>query len=459
MAGVTVPADPRRGVLLLCLAAALAVGVVLRFWNLGHANLDFDETFSAMAARLPVGKLFHFLRYHDSHPPLDYLVRKPFVGHTTSAWWIRFPSALLSVAALLALAGWMRRVGRLGVITVALAAISSFALTYARDARMYAAMTAVGAVCAWAAWQWLRTGSRAGAAAAGATLLLGLFLHSSALFLAVGLFLVPGLDRSRLAWWWRASVTLPVVVWVVAWGPSFRYQAGHNTASWIAYTRPDYLSRVLNEMVDSYPGIRLLVVALLVVGAVLVVRRDRAVGRVFVLCFVVPIGLIAAVGIGQHILLPRTLAFAAWAPMLALAAVIDTALERSRPMGIAVGALVAVAMVPSTLDAVRPSQPGPAAVLSHTAAVAHDGDVVGIHPDWLGPLVRWRLGVARPGIEHPRRRAGLDADLLLLGDAPATGRIWLIEPTVYDAHTPGLRACAQPWERDGYRVLCLAAFG
>jgi hypothetical protein len=342
------------------------------------------------------------------------------------------------------------------VITVALAAISSFGLTYDRDARMYAAMTAVGVVCAWAAWQWLRTRSRGSAAAVCAALLAGVFLHSSALFLALGLFLVPGLDRSRPAWWWRATVASPVLVWAGLWGPSFRYQAGHNTASWIDYTRPDYFARVLNEMVDSYPGVRLLVVLLLVAGAVLLTRGDRPLRRVFVCGFVIPVGLIAAVGIGQHILLPRTLAFAWWAPLLALATLIDFVLERSGAMGAAVAVLVAVVMVPSMLEAVRPTQPAPAAVLSHTAAAAHDGDLVGIHPAWLGPLMRWHLGVARPGVEHPRRRAGLDADLLRLGDGPATGRVWLIEPTVYADPTPGLRACAPPWERDGYLVLCLA---
>src|SRR5579864_4662210 len=249
MAGATVPEPSDRARLMVAtvVVAALVGGVVLRFVHLGAAKLDFDETFSAMAARLPVGKLFHFLRYHDSHPPLDYLTRKLVVDHSTSPWLFRLPSALMSVIGLGAFALWMRPFRRMGPIAVVLLAGGSFAVTYAHDGRMYAAMAAVGVLGAWAAFEWLRTRSRRAAAAVFVLLLAAVFLHSSGLFLALGLFLVPGLDRSRPAWWWRAAVALPVLAWVVLWGPAFRYQAGHKTASWIPYTRPQYLLRVLNE--------------------------------------------------------------------------------------------------------------------------------------------------------------------------------------------------------------------
>jgi hypothetical protein len=67
------------------LAATLVVGVVLRVVDLGRPTLDFDETFSAVTARIPLHALFGFLRHFDSHPPLDYLLRRPAASATASA--------------------------------------------------------------------------------------------------------------------------------------------------------------------------------------------------------------------------------------------------------------------------------------------------------------------------------------------------------------------------------------
>ena len=55
----------------LVLGAIVALGAALRFWRLGAAPLNFDESFTAMVGRLPLTTLFGFLRAHDSHPPLD----------------------------------------------------------------------------------------------------------------------------------------------------------------------------------------------------------------------------------------------------------------------------------------------------------------------------------------------------------------------------------------------------
>ena len=76
VATVSSESGDRRGT---AVALVLLVGLagVLRFWDLGAARLNYDESFTAMAGRLPVGSLFDYLRLHDSHPPLDYLLRAP----------------------------------------------------------------------------------------------------------------------------------------------------------------------------------------------------------------------------------------------------------------------------------------------------------------------------------------------------------------------------------------------
>ncbi len=41
------------------LGLLVVVGAVLRFWGLGASRLNYDESFTAMAGRLPIGSLFN----------------------------------------------------------------------------------------------------------------------------------------------------------------------------------------------------------------------------------------------------------------------------------------------------------------------------------------------------------------------------------------------------------------
>src|SRR5205814_9720996 len=120
--------------------------------------LDFDATFSAMAARRPIGSLPGFLAHFDAHPPLDYLLRHPLAVHGVSDGWIRLPSAVFSIAALVVFAVWMRRRDRLGAVATWLLALSPFAIVYAREARMHALMGLVGVSAAVLADRWLSHG-------------------------------------------------------------------------------------------------------------------------------------------------------------------------------------------------------------------------------------------------------------------------------------------------------------
>ena len=77
----------------VALVLLVAIAAIVRFWDLGAARLNYDESFTAMAGRLPVGSLFGYLRLHDSHPPLDYLLRAPLARAGVSEFWFRAPSA------------------------------------------------------------------------------------------------------------------------------------------------------------------------------------------------------------------------------------------------------------------------------------------------------------------------------------------------------------------------------
>src|SRR5205814_1992129 len=76
----------------------VAVALALRLYHLGHTRLWFDETFTAMADRLPLGRVPRFLRAHDVHPPLDYVLRWPFAHSGGSEVLVRLPSVVASTA-------------------------------------------------------------------------------------------------------------------------------------------------------------------------------------------------------------------------------------------------------------------------------------------------------------------------------------------------------------------------
>jgi hypothetical protein len=403
--------------------------------------------------------IFSYLRERDAHPPLDYLIRMPLAIGGVGAGAFRLPSVVWSMGALAVFAWWMRRLGRVGLIAVALMAVVAFQLSYARDARMYAGMVLVGVVTAFSAHRWLVDAdhSRRYAVLAGAATLVGLFLHASAIVMAFGLLAVPRLRRDREAWWWRGALLAAGLLWAALWGPFFIDQVRASSASWIPHTTFNYLAVVLNELVDSYPDLRLYVVAGMAFGGVLLWRRDRTLGWVWCSCFLLPVLAAALIGLREHYLLPRTLAFASWAPLLALAMVVDEALAKWLPIGAVTAALAALVVLPSAHEVLRDGQPNGAAVLLRVRRQALSGDVVAIHPRFLWPLSHWYLGVRRSGPEKSIRIPGLpaNADALLLGDRPWDGRMWLVQPTSYSLSPPGFSPCSEMWIKGSYRLQCL----
>src|SRR5664279_3482638 len=374
------------------LIACIAIGAVLRLWDLGTSRLNYDESFTAMAGRLPVGKLFDFLGAHDSHPPLDYLVRLPLARAGVSELWFRLPSVVFSLGALILFAYWMRSRGRVGVIATALMALDAFQVTHAREARMYAEMELIGVAAAVLAASWLERPRRWHAPLVGVLVLVGLLTHVSMFLLAGGLFALAGRRADREAWRWRAAIALGALGWLILWGPIFVTQASGGHSSWIAPTTLTGLATAIGRLITFDPSLAVAATVLVAVGGALIWRRDRVLGRVWLSCWVVPVGIAALAGLLEPVVLDRTFTVVSWAPLLAIAFVLDWLFRRN----LAVGALASVALlaliVPSAVNVI--TQPtGPDAPLRRLELVVRPGDVVAVRPASKAPELQWSLGV------------------------------------------------------------------
>ena len=424
------------------LAALVVLGAVLRLWMLGRTGFEFDEAFTAMAGRLPVHRLLSFLAHNDSHPPLDYLMRKPFADHAAGEFLFRLPSVILSIGSLALAAWWLRGRRTLGTIAVALLAVSGFQIRYGREARMYAAMILLGLVVAVFAERWLVHGGRRPAAAAGGALLVALFFHASGVPLALGMLTLPGLRRDADAWWWRGATLAALALWGVTWGPSLLRQAGGAHTGPLPVTPASVLA-FFARLVGAPTWTGALVVALIAAGGLRLAQRDDRLARVFVACFVVPCALAILIGTTRPFLVDRTLAFASWAPLLAIAAAVESLTQRSRALMVG-GALAAVMLViPQTFTELGMPATGrsrmPVATL---ARVAGPGDAVAISPSWRGPLLDWYFAARRPGPERPLAVA--DADAFVLGPRPWSGRLWLVRNSTIAAPIDGMEPCEAP---------------
>jgi hypothetical protein len=436
------------------LAVVVALGIVLRCWDLGRNDLSFDESFTAAAGRRSFESLLTYLRLHDSHPPLDYLLRASLARAGASAVVLRLPSVAFAVAALVLFAWWMRRRAWVGVLATALFAVSSFEVHYGRTARMYALMELLGVIAVVVAAAWLDGPRRWHAWAVGAVIAVGLFDHVSALLLGLGLLAVAGLRRDREAWRWRVALGLGVVPWAVLWGPSFLVQVRDDHASWIAPTSMHSFVQNVSTPITDLGAAWSLVALGVAFGGFVLWKRARDLGRVWLCCYAFPMVALAVVGLAAHIFIPRTMIFAAWAPPLAVAAVAGEAGRRWVPLGVAVAVLAFALAVPSTLAQLH-QRNEPDVVMQHANAVVADGDVIVVRPAWLVSLVEWRIGVRSGRPWHDVAIPGVrDIGAVRLGRGPASGRVWVVTPVDVTAPFAGAPACAPPWSSGSTDIVC-----
>jgi 4-amino-4-deoxy-L-arabinose transferase-like glycosyltransferase len=184
--------------------SAVALGLCLRFWNLGARSFWLDEIFSVWRARLDLTPLW---QAPDPHPPLYYLVLAPFVraGGEAAA---RLPSALASAASVvLAALVARRRAGSLvGLAVAALVAVSPLDVWYAQEARMYALLGTTVLVAAYG----VARGDRLGATVVAAALTVGLFVD----YLALAIW-ATGTGVLASGWWRRGRARNALVTWML----------------------------------------------------------------------------------------------------------------------------------------------------------------------------------------------------------------------------------------------------
>jgi hypothetical protein len=135
------------------LAAALAVGALVRFWHLGSQSLFLDEAFTFDAAGRSVHDLLVQIAGHDAHPPLFYLMTHWLMAAfprlpEQSYRWFTAPLGLATIAASWGIA--RRRFGEAAAIVTALVvATEPSVVQLDRLYRMYALLTALTAVSWW----------------------------------------------------------------------------------------------------------------------------------------------------------------------------------------------------------------------------------------------------------------------------------------------------------------------
>ncbi|MDQ6767296.1 MAG: glycosyltransferase family 39 protein [Candidatus Eremiobacteraeota bacterium] len=134
------------------LGAAVLVGAVCRFWDLTGPSLFIDEGFVFHISEHAPREILQLVAYGDFHPPLFYLISHFLMSHLHWPLWDYryFTSAfsLLGIAATWAIA--RRCFGDTAAAVAAFAlALEPALIEFDRLYRMYAILTALGAVSWW----------------------------------------------------------------------------------------------------------------------------------------------------------------------------------------------------------------------------------------------------------------------------------------------------------------------
>ena len=439
------------------LALIVVIGAGLRFWHLGASRFSYDEAFTAMAGRLPLGGLSDFITRHDSHPPLDYLIHAPFARAGVSEFWFRFPSVSISIAALALLAWWLRSRRGVAIWATIVMAVDPFQISHGRDARMYAELEFIGVAVAALTSAWLTRPRTRHAVLLGVLVFAGLLTHVSMFLLAAGLMTVPGLRRDRPAWQWRGAIASGGLGWALVWGTHFVIQAKGGHSSWIPSTTPATLATAVSHLLTFESALVLPAVAAIVAGAVLIVRSDRRLGRVWLCCFAVPVAIAAVAGLAEPVVLDRTFTLMSWAPVVALAFVLDAVVRRNRFVGaLALTSLVAIAL-PSSL-AIVDSHSGPNSPLRALEARVRPGDIVAVQPLSKAPELQWSLGVQTHSSTRQVSVPGNPRAFgIRIGTGAATGRVWLLNWNAHHGPADLSSPCGPQWGAGRVRIRCLIA--
>lgn len=240
--------------------ALLWLAMATRVLNLGWQSLSQDEPFSHLFATLPFHILWKAMIVDAVHPPLYYLLLRPWVMLTgESEYALRFFSALigvLTVALVLRVGpGWIGRGGARW--SALLLAVNPFHVWYSQEARMYVLLGALGLATMAAFWQTLHRGRDDDWWLLGVCSALAYLTHYFALYLPLieFVFILINLRRyhHRLVRWTLTQflAALPLAGWLVA-----LFVVGGDTfgIGWIRPSRLDDLLRTFWSFGMAYDG-------------------------------------------------------------------------------------------------------------------------------------------------------------------------------------------------------------
>lgn len=194
--------------------ALLLVGFAVRLWGLRGIDLGLDGGLSLGLSYLSFPDAVHFLA-RDVHPPLYYLLLRPWVGLVgSSPFAVKYLNGIIATLTLAAVAGWVRSLSnwRAATIATAIFVVEPAAIQASATVRDFTLALLFIVLACWAYTRW-SAGSRLWFVVAGA-----LALWTS--YQAVPVFAVAAVHALRQptwkAWWLAiAAIGASILPWIV----------------------------------------------------------------------------------------------------------------------------------------------------------------------------------------------------------------------------------------------------
>lgn len=153
--GIAVLLSARRTTLRLAPIGVVLAAALLRFMDLGRAQLYQDEAASWQLAGYPIGELLEH-NVGKAYPPLyGVLLHAWMLLFGTGAAALRNPSAIAGVVTVVVAWRWAHEgLGRTaGLMTATVVAVSALLIANSREARMYSIETAFATIAWWLTWK------------------------------------------------------------------------------------------------------------------------------------------------------------------------------------------------------------------------------------------------------------------------------------------------------------------
>ena len=501
--GLGPPLEASRATRIALVGACTAVALALRLYRLGHDPLWFDEAYTALTARRPLGDILRLLRT-EANAPLYYVLLHGWsaVAGGSDAG-LRLLSALTGAAVVPAMYG----VGAAlfgpatGIVAAALAAVVPLDVHYSRELRMYGLVPPLALGTLYGFDRLVRRPDVRGAAVLAVSLTAGLYVHYFFLFLVPLAVATVWSPEPRRAAAYTAAALAAAALAFSPWIATLAAQAGPTrTLDWIpawwanghslwaavpwslmVFGPAGYYPPGWFNLASSAAGGALSLACALGVLAAVGVRLARArdgalrtsLGLTVAATFLPLLAALGASALRSPIYVVARYDMIAWAPYCLLVAAVVAALPRGIAL-LATAAWVALSvatLVPHfTTD--RPILA--AANYGHVLAGllrrrAADGDLV-IFTAQTRPTTEYYLGASATRLRMVSHPLGTDdhlgwIDIRIARDPafaeqeaerlaawvarlePAPAHVWLVEPV-----TPGSAPIVGALQRRGYAV-------